>query len=603
MPEAKPTYEELEEKLNTVRRKLEKQQTRHSVISAMLDKYSRSLQAVRSVINMPELYLDLNWNIVGYTNNFLILTKKVFEFTKKRKNIKEFLKEGDFNKIKQYLEKIEALEALPYDEGRKWVLRYKGPNPSDKIGESWIAYKSCERCQWQINEESGTLTITHSPHIGDAVDCYLMSAEEYGGANEDIKIICKVKTPGKEKHIRDLSVVFSGSSGKEEILPDLLGYTACYGAVENSEARIQRQAANIVAAEEVLDPDTEYRMTIERTGGRIRRTLKNLRTGAETTPLEAIDARASYDRQNHVGFTTFSGGISVSQIEIYTRKSKFSIDQFNIPFHAEVGIRDKTLEDRIYKLRIGNDSSAGKQHNVLMFEDITKRKKTQAELERSHEQLRSLSSHLQLVREEERTTIAREIHDELGQILTAMKIDLGLLESKFDKNQTSLIERTRLISKFIDATVETVQKISGELRPRLLDELGLVPAIELETMEFRKRTGLRCRTKLDIEEIVLDWNISTNLFRIFQEALTNITRHAKAKIVKVSLIKKNEELVLSVADNGVGFPEEKIYNPKSFGLMGIRERVRFLGGKVKIVSVPCKGTTINVTVPLNKRVE
>ncbi len=428
-----------------------------------------------------------------------------------------------------------------------------------------------------------------------------MSAGEYGGAKEDLKVVFKIKTSWNKENIRDLSLVISGGSGREETLPDLLGYTVCSGSNNNTEARIQRQSTNLVSITESLEPDTEYRITVERTGGRIRRLLKNLKTGEETPVLEVFDANAIYDRQNHIGFTTFSGEAEFFDIEIYTRKSKFSIDQFKISLDAEAGIRDNRLKGRIFKLRFGKDPTSGKSFHVVMFEDITERKKMQRELEESREQLRNLSAYLQSVREQEGARIAREVHDELGQILTALKIDLGWMASKFNKDQKVLIEKTKMMTNFIDTAINIVRKISGELRPRLLDDLGLAAAIEWETEQFRERTGIKCSLDIETDDLALESNLSTNVFRIFQETLTNVARHSGATAVKIRLEEKNGLLILKVVDNGIGITKEKIYDPKSFGLIGIRERLSFLGGQFKIKGHPGKGTTITVTIPLARK--
>lgn len=235
-----------------------------------------------------------------------------------------------------------------------------------------------------------------------------------------------------------------------------------------------------------------------------------------------------------------------------------------------------------------------------IIEDITERKLAEEELKRSREQLRNLSAHLQSAREKERMYIAREIHDELGQTLTALKMDLSWLNSKIPKDQKSLLLKTRTMSDLIDTAVKTVQRVSTELRPGLLDDLGLTAAIEWQTDEFKQRTGIQCELYLDSEDVMVIQDISTALYRILQEALTNIVRHANATIVKVSFKKKAGKVELEVRDNGKGITEEQISNPKSFGLIGIQERVYLLGGEVHIIGIYGKGTTITVNIPLNE---
>ncbi len=235
--------------------------------------------------------------------------------------------------------------------------------------------------------------------------------------------------------------------------------------------------------------------------------------------------------------------------------------------------------------------------------DITERKEAEESLRESREQLRSLAAHLQSIREEERMVMAREIHDELGQSLTALKMDLSWLNKRIPEGQSSMLKKTESMSELIDSTIQTVQRISAELRPGLLDDIGLLAAIEWQAEEFKKRTGIACELSVDSQDIILDSERSTAIFRIFQETLTNITRHAQATKVRVSLLKKGKKLELKIKDNGKGITEEKISDPKSLGLMGIQERVYFLGGAIEIKGIQDKGTTISVSIPLPQRGE
>jgi len=238
-----------------------------------------------------------------------------------------------------------------------------------------------------------------------------------------------------------------------------------------------------------------------------------------------------------------------------------------------------------------------------LFEYITEHKRAEEELRSSREQLRNLSAHLQSVREEERTLIAREIHDELGQALTALKMDLSWLGNRLPKDEKSLLEKAKSMSELIDMTIQTVKRISAELRPGLLDDLGLAVAIEWQAEEFQNRTGIKCEITLAPKDIILDQDRSTAIFRIFQETLTNVARHANATRVKVSLKEDKGKLVLKVRDNGIGITQEQISAPKSFGLIGMQERAHFWGGKVKISGIRNKGTTVTVSIPLDKKGE
>ncbi len=233
-----------------------------------------------------------------------------------------------------------------------------------------------------------------------------------------------------------------------------------------------------------------------------------------------------------------------------------------------------------------------------MVTDINERKQAEERLRTSHEQLRSLSAHLESVREEERTRMAREIHDELGQILTALKIDLSWLTKRFAKGQESLLEKTESMYELVDTAIQTVQRIAAELRPGVLDDLGLTAAIEWQAGEFEKLTEIKYEFSSNPKDIVLDQDRSTAIFRIFQETLTNVVRHANATKVKVSLKEEVGKIVLSIRDNGKGIGKKQISDPKAFGLVGMRERARFWGGEVKISSTLGKGTTVAVSIPL-----
>ena len=224
-------------------------------------------------------------------------------------------------------------------------------------------------------------------------------------------------------------------------------------------------------------------------------------------------------------------------------------------------------------------------------------RRAQEQLRQSHEQLRALSVYLQSVREEERTRIAREVHDELGQALTSCKLDLSWLASRLPREQKPLLEKTRALTAHIDATIQTVRRISSELRPGVLDHLGLAAALEWQANEFQNRTGIKCDVRAQVHE-PLDHNLSTTLFRIFQETLTNVIRHAGATEVTVRLREADGRLCLEVQDNGRGIERADISNNKSMGLLGMRERAALLGGFFKIGRIPRrKGTRVSVSIP------
>lgn len=228
-----------------------------------------------------------------------------------------------------------------------------------------------------------------------------------------------------------------------------------------------------------------------------------------------------------------------------------------------------------------------------------KRKREQAEekLRRSHDQLRALTGHLQFVREEERTRIARAVHDELGQALTGLKLDLSWLSGQLHGART-LQRKIKIMSAQIDGTIQAVRRIATELRPGVLDSLGLAAAIEWQASEFQERTGIRCEMKIGVTETIWEQNFSTAFFRIFQETLTNIIRHANAGRVEVRLAQDDHELILTVQDDGRGITEKEIVHANSIGLIGMKERAAQVGGDVSFHGLPGRGTTVTLRVPL-----
>ncbi len=227
------------------------------------------------------------------------------------------------------------------------------------------------------------------------------------------------------------------------------------------------------------------------------------------------------------------------------------------------------------------------------------RQQAEMELKRSQALFRNLSTHLQAVREEERTRIARRIHDDLGQALTALKIDLSWLNKRLTKDHDTIREKLESMDTLINDTIKTVHNVSEDLRPGILDDFGLAAAIEWQAEEFQKRTGMKCKTSLPPDEFELSKEKSTNLFRIVQESLTNVIRHAEATSVEINLRLKDGVLWLEIMDNGKGIPPKALSDPTSFGLIGIRERVHSLVGEVDIAGTPQGGTRIIVSIPVS----
>lgn len=241
----------------------------------------------------------------------------------------------------------------------------------------------------------------------------------------------------------------------------------------------------------------------------------------------------------------------------------------------------------------------GRKAILSLAKDITEQYKAQMDLKQAYENIRVLNKHIQTAREDERSMISREIHDELGQQLTGIKMDVSWMLKKVGTDGPITSERAKEVIELIDGAVKTVRKIASDLRPGVLDDLGLVAALEWQTMEFEKRSGIKC----DFSSIGIknepEKNIATAIFRIYQESLTNIMRHAQATRVVASLdVLGTESLMLKVSDNGKGFCKEDAADKKTLGLMGMRERAAMFGGKLSITSEREKGTDIVLTMPL-----
>jgi len=235
---------------------------------------------------------------------------------------------------------------------------------------------------------------------------------------------------------------------------------------------------------------------------------------------------------------------------------------------------------------------------ICVAMDITDRKKAEDELRHSHDRLRKLSSYLQKATENERKSIAREIHDDLGQSLTAIKMEIAWLQSKIPEDQAGLYKKAGSSISLIDSAIQSVKRISSDLRPGLLDDLGLSAAIEWQAGEYQKRSGINIQVTIDPEEIVLGEELSIAIFRVCQEALTNVVRHSGATNAWVDLKENNNAVDLVVADNGSGITKQATAKKNSFGLTGMRERILAMGGGIKIFKTPKGGTKVAVQVPV-----
>lgn len=246
-------------------------------------------------------------------------------------------------------------------------------------------------------------------------------------------------------------------------------------------------------------------------------------------------------------------------------------------FHAQLNCLFMVSDTQVPMLRI-------------TLTDITQQK--QAE-----EMRRDLSSHLEVARENERTRIAREIHDELGSVLVALKMDVSWLAKQLPADLSLCHQKTNVINKHIDDAIASVRKIIADLRPSILDHLGLFAAIDWKIDEFRRQTGMHCAITLP-EQVVIDERLSVTVFRVMQEALTNIAVHSRATRVRLDVAINEQNLIMTIADNGEGMTQEQLSQPGRYGVLGMQERAGHFGGSVMIDSQPGKGTRLVLNMPL-----
>jgi len=241
--------------------------------------------------------------------------------------------------------------------------------------------------------------------------------------------------------------------------------------------------------------------------------------------------------------------------------------------------------------------SNGQRYLIGVGTDISKRKRTEEELRNSLEQLQQLTNHIEKIRENERLSIARDLHDDLGQALTAVKIDLGII--KQNESDSELVSKINNVTTLVSETIKSVQRITSQLRPEIIDDLGLNAAIQWYAREFSERNSIEISLDLDASIEIASDNALT-LFRIMQESLTNIARHSKATQAEINLYKCKRGILFRLSDNGIGISEPDLNSRKSFGIIGMKERAASMGGSCEIFSNKKKrGTIIELTLPLS----
>jgi len=231
---------------------------------------------------------------------------------------------------------------------------------------------------------------------------------------------------------------------------------------------------------------------------------------------------------------------------------------------------------------------------------VLRLKQAEQELKNSRDQLRALAASLQVLRESERTSIAREIHDEFGQTLTSLQLGLAWIARKTTRRQQPVREKVLSLSALVTTMIRSMKRIAIELRPGTLDEVGLVKTLQSEAREFEGHTGIRCRVETNLGSSKLDRLVNVAIFRIVQASLTNIARHAQASSATIALMKRTNNLLLTVHDNGKGISRKLVQSCNSLGIIGMRERARALDGTLVLQGSKDKGTTLTVRIPLQR---
>ncbi|HVO39358.1 MAG TPA: PAS domain S-box protein [Spirochaetia bacterium] len=347
------------------------------------------------------------------------------------------------------------------------------------------------------------------------------------------------------------------------------------------------------------------------TAGELRRTNALLETLFASTnyKIAFLDAEFRYIRVNEAYSRSWG-----QDPESYVGRSHFELFPGDEDIFRRV-LRTGTPYMAADKVRSSGDESAsttfwdwelfpmsgegvGGSGLVLILVDRTRRHRALKDLEGSREELRQLALHLQELREDERKTVAREIHDELGGLLTALKMEISILGKTDVPLSGACLESYDSAIELIDQSISMIQRLTSDLRPRILDDFGLVAAIEWHIKEFQKRAGIECALKVGSGSYIMEKNRTAAVFRILQESLTNVARHAHATRVLVSLRKLGGRLYLRVADNGIGIEDSLVSAATSYGLLGIRERAQSLGGQVSISGRKGRGTTLSLEIPL-----
>lgn len=431
----------------------------------------------------------------------------------------------------------------------------------------------------------------------------------YGYTEEEFLALNSSDLRPDEEKARFANLSFEPSSGAP--YHDQWNHRKKDGTVFPVEITAYNIVYNQISARLVLINDISER---QRTAHRLEESEAKYRYLFENNPMPLLIVNAERNKfvnvnqsaLNHYGYTR-EEFLALSPLDIRpeSERKRYIEQQLNTDDKSETeGIwKHQKKDGTLIEVEITAHPIEYENNNcwLILISDVTEKQQFLEQLQQSYADIRRLNAHQQAIREEERAHIAREIHDELGQQLTGIKIDTNRLKKSIPDNDTATHEQLQKILSYLDETVKTVRRISSDLQPGVLDELGLVAALEWQCSEFEKRTGTSCRFQSQVNELPLSKSTATGIFRVYQETLTNITRHAKATQVFTQLKQNSKEIILTTHDNGVGFTMPEAKNKKTLGLINMKERAQILGGQLQIETEKGKGTTIILTVPLQTK--
>ncbi|MBI5858434.1 MAG: PAS domain S-box protein [Sphingobacteriales bacterium] len=418
-----------------------------------------------------------------------------------------------------------------------------------------------------------------------------------------------IHTPYLKEFYRLVTNVFSGTPGKMEY--EITGFKGTHRWMETHMVPLRDEEKNIVSLLAVTRDISDRKRSEEEIKKAIER--YELIGKATNDAVWEWDLRSN-DIWGNDSFYKLYGlnrqTDNLNTLEPYTHthpddvlKMKTALDdafkqqQQSVGFEFRFRMQDNTYRTFLDRVFISYDEKGQPERLIGAMLDITDRKKTEAQIKEYNEQLRQLAANLQTIREDERQRIGREVHDELGQWLAVLKMEIARIK-KIKEDEKTLDESIAIMLQQVDGCIQSSKRIATELRPTLIDDMGLIAALEWQAEEFGKRAHIKSAFKTDLDKLKLPIDFAIAIFRIFQESLTNVMRHAEATVVTSSLFIKKGNIVLKIKDNGKGFDTAIIGTKKTMGLIGMRERVLLMNGTYAINSTPDKGTEITVTIPV-----